>query len=79
MEKYKFRCNEKVRLVRGFYRGLEGRITDVKNRWFRSPLYRMHSSDEGSIKNIPEEFLESIDPKTMHAQFNAKLEKLINE
>lgn len=72
----KFRFDELVEIVKGFHRGTQGYIRDVKYRWFRCPKYKIYDSKHDFMW-ITEDMLKSIDPKVAHESFNKKLEKIV--
>lgn len=78
MARPKFKQNEKVEIVKGFYRGNTGTITnydDYRVFLFKYFNYRVVFDKESSYHIIDECDLRSLDD--LNEKFNKKLEKLI--
>lgn len=57
-EKFKFRCEQKVMVIRGFFRKQIFQIWDVKKPWFGEPQYRGNHRIPGWVK---ESWLTAVD------------------
>lgn len=76
MAEPKFRYNERVEIISGFFTGLTGKVKDVKYHWFGKATYTLdETSAWKACTGVPESYLKSLDRQ--HEEFNKKLQEII--